>query len=267
MSQSFTPIKLGEILQQRSFTATGAPNPMSKDAEKDKTLHLTASGDLEVSDPHLYDPRSLWAVFDALTAIKWALIFADYGCEETSNTWCEYFIVLSRQRPNALQVIKSCWEAAYWRVCMLMRTGKTFTEASKVVLDDAQRFQNFLASQPNSNNAGRDFGQRDTSYTNGSPRRQDRTRSRSTTSLVPRQGPAGSKGKGKGQHQQPTYQQNQGGKASDKGRGKGNKTLVNAAAICRNYNQGRCNSSQCSRPHACAKCFKMGHPATECRSQ
>ena len=75
----YTPTYLGEILQARSFTSTGDPNPLAK-PKADQRSTLVIEGDKLVQEPEkLWSPKSVLSVIDAIRSIQWAWILLDFG--------------------------------------------------------------------------------------------------------------------------------------------------------------------------------------------
>lgn len=235
VTKQYTPLRLGEILQMRSFTSTGQINNLAV-KDKDKILGISEGGQLTEKKNAIWDPKSMWSVIDGLEAAKWAYIFCEYGTEDSASTWIGYFVKTARQRPHPLPNIKSLWDVAGWRVAMSMRAGKTFEQATREVLQDTAWLQDNLSQH----------------LPDSSPKKRPRAQySSSTPERVP-------KGKGRGRPTPPM----------PKGKGKGKPKQHNGPAqsreLCRNYNFGSCGNPQCPRAHACAKCGKANHPAKEC---
>ena len=256
VSRLFTPIRIGEVLQLRSFTSTGQVNPLAAKTA-DKHLGLDG-GKLTELRPDIWDPRSLWSVVDGLEAIKWCFIFADYGDETTADRWTQHFIRLARTRQHHLPAVKACWDAASWRVALDMRKGESFAVATATVLADAGWFQDCLGNHNPDRTTPATTRHRTRSRTDTAP---DRTRRpqvhnrqeqyRSTRHDLGRNG----KGRTRGAD-------------NNKGRGKGQERshLAKDLEVCRNFNEGRCHNTNCSRTHTCSKCKKPGHGAHECRT-
>jgi hypothetical protein len=246
-SKAYTPIKLGEILSLRSFTSSGMLNPLSNtNKDKENVLGLDSSGQLTELKPSTWDPRGLLSVLDALEAIRWALIWADLGDEGAVGRWIDHFVKLARNRTADIHAVKALWDAASWKVSLQMRTGSTFTVATKTLLDTPHYFTEYLNNSSPS--------------TSPSPKKRPRPFStpppftRPRLQLIP--GPKG-KGKTGSTHRDPT----------PKGKGKGKSKGKGKPEVCRNFNEGRCQDPRCSRTHACSVCGKLNHSAKECWSQ
>lgn len=70
ISKMYTPLQLGELLQHRSFTASGEINPLSKQSRKSTSLSLDEDKHLAESEDPTWTPRSLLSVLDGLQAAK-----------------------------------------------------------------------------------------------------------------------------------------------------------------------------------------------------
>ena len=118
----------------RSFTATGEVNQLA--TKKDKTVTRLVDGAFEEQDPEIWDPKSAWALTDALEGIKWAMIFVDIGPEPAIETWIQYITKLVRTRPKYLAVVKAFFDHSSWRIAIQMRNGTTFEAITKDILTD-----------------------------------------------------------------------------------------------------------------------------------
>ena len=114
VTKVYTPTKLGEIVTARSFTATGEVNQLA--TKKDKTVTRLVDGAFEEQDPEIWDPKSAWALTDALEGIKWAMIFVDIGPEPAIETWIQYITKLVRTRPKYLAVVKAFFDHSSCRI-------------------------------------------------------------------------------------------------------------------------------------------------------
>jgi hypothetical protein len=239
VTQSYTILQLGEILQHRSFTATGTVNNLAT-KEKDKGLSIDWNlGCVTERHVPVWDPRSMMNILDACEAAKWAWIFCEYGTEQEIEPWTAYFTRLTRTRSDNLDMIKNLWNAANWRVAMAMRNGTTFAKATSEVLQDSHWLQEFT------NTTHRE-----------QPPQTARSRSRNPT-FTQATGKGRSKG---GKNNRAPSRPTNGGKGKGKGGGQGKQS----AAICRNFNQGRCDDQNCARRHVCSKCGYSNHNALQC---
>ena len=231
-SKSYSPVKLGEVISKRSFTATGEVNMLAV-SRKEKTarqLVLADDDTIGTAEEDIFDPRSNWAVTDALESIKWAFIFIDLGTEESIETWFSHFNKLLRTRPRFIDCIRAWWDAASWRICMEMRSGTTFDAAVASILVDIVWQHEHLFSKMLS--GGKGFKPDDAQQSGGeSPAK--RTRS-------------GSKGQGRNDIS------------------KGLKSKGSTVEFCRKFNLGTCTASSCRYQHVCGTCLKTGHTSAQC---
>lgn len=79
-SKLYTPIMLGEIIQLRSFTASGEINPLAKSPKKAAALHIE-DGEVVQAPDAIWEPRSLLSLLDGLESAKWAHILIQLGDE------------------------------------------------------------------------------------------------------------------------------------------------------------------------------------------
>ena len=137
----YTPVRLGEILMSRFYSASGEMNRIAVEPKKDRILSLDSGGQLHERETPVWDPKNHMAVLDALDAIRWAWIFVEISQEPHINTWVDFFVKLARARPNKLDNVKRLWDMAGWKVALDMRSGNDFATATKTVMEDAV-FQN-----------------------------------------------------------------------------------------------------------------------------
>lgn len=141
VTKLYTPVRLGEVLAHRFYTASGEMNRLALEPKKDRVLALDDRGQLHEQDQPIWDPKNHMAVLDALDAIRWAWIFVEIASEPAINEWIDFFLRLIRSRPNKLDNTRKLWDMAGWRVALEMRSGGDFDRATRQVMDDAV-FQN-----------------------------------------------------------------------------------------------------------------------------
>ena len=127
-TKMYSAIGLGELLQVRTFLPSGEINPLAK---KDKvTSNLVISDNRVVQqEDATWQPRSLLAVLDGLSSLRWAFILLNIGDEHSVNSFFDWFVRLARSRPNKTDQLCQFWTATSWRLAMDMRTGKFFDES------------------------------------------------------------------------------------------------------------------------------------------
>ena len=246
-SRHFTPLKLGEIVAKRAFTADGAPNRVAlAQADSPTGLRLAVDGTFTQVTPQ-HTPTSAMQILDALEAIRWAYILCAYG-EEASATALEDFFKSRVRRATGdygLQEVKYLWLSASWRIALAMRKGQSFDEAVDAMIGDipwqAEQAAGFRQEYPEQ--AARPNRSR-------SRRRRSRERTTRARSRSPgKHGKGGNKGKSKAQPKQRV----------DTSRWL---TEVDGSEICRNWNLSLCSRTKCARAHICAIC-RGPHRATD----
>ena len=79
-SKLYTPVKLGELLELRTFLPSGEINPLSKKERSGSTL-VISDNKLVQQEETSWQPRSVLAILDGLASIKWAFILVGLGDE------------------------------------------------------------------------------------------------------------------------------------------------------------------------------------------
>ena len=88
-SKQYTPVGLGEILQKRSFQASGEVNPLQKDTAKSKALTLENDVLVQEEDK-IWQPRSVLSVMDGINSVRWAFILLQIGEEEQVHEYADW---------------------------------------------------------------------------------------------------------------------------------------------------------------------------------
>ena len=145
VSNHFTPVQLGEILQRRSFNAAGEVNPLQKSPKKATTLTMDDDHQLVQTEDPVWNPRSMLAVLDGITSVKWAMILVRWGDEKDVCTFCDFMTQKARSRPQKCEQFVSYWLACGWQLAMSMRSGTTFKEATSAIMRDLDRFNEHMA--------------------------------------------------------------------------------------------------------------------------
>ena len=147
ISKMYTPLQLGELLQQRSFTASGEINPLCKSPKKSGILTVDEERNLVEADDPTWVPRSVLSVLDGLQAAKWAYILTQTGEEEDVILFIDQMTQRARSKPDRMQQFVSYWHAAMWRVAMDMRSGDSFGKATQVVCDDLAFYHDLISKE------------------------------------------------------------------------------------------------------------------------
>eukprot|EP00435_Cladocopium_sp_Y103_P054359 s601_g17.t1 len=135
-TKSYTPTGLGEILQKRSFTASGDVNPLQKQTKSVQLLRIEDDCLVQDEEGKSWTPRSILAVLDGVNSIRWAWVLLQIGEEDHIHTFAEWFIQKVRGRANKLENMRAFWDAIGWKMAMSMRSGQSFGEASVEVMAD-----------------------------------------------------------------------------------------------------------------------------------
>ena len=94
-SRMFSPMALGEIVEKRSFTASGDVNPVSKQ-KKSQPLTIEDSQLVYQDDQSTWTPRSLVAAMDGLSSIKWSMILIEWGGEADVEKFFSWLVATHR---------------------------------------------------------------------------------------------------------------------------------------------------------------------------
>ena len=147
-SKVYTPVGLGEIVQRRSFTAAGEVNPLAKTVKKSTSLSLDDDHQLVQTDDPEWSPKSMLAIIDGITAVKWAMTLVQWGEERDVAEYAAWMIQRVRSRPSKTEQFLTYWTAASWSLVMAMRNGRTFAEASAAVMADLDKFTDHMSKEP-----------------------------------------------------------------------------------------------------------------------
>ena len=148
VSRQYTPLQLGEILQHRSFSASGDINPLARNPRKTSVLSLDEDKQLIESDDPTWTPRSLIGVLDGLQAAKWAYILVQLGDEMEITEFIDLMTLRARNKPDKMAQFVVYWHAAMWRVAMDMRGGDAFGVAAKKMTDDLAFYHDYMSKEP-----------------------------------------------------------------------------------------------------------------------
>ena len=147
ISKMYTPLQLGELLQHRSFSASGEVNPLSKSPKKSGVLVVDDDRNLVESDDPTWVPKSVVSVLDGLQAARWAYILTQMGDEEEVNTFIDQMIQRARSKPDRMPQFVAYWHAAMWKVAMDMRSGDPFGKATQTVCDDLAFYHDLISKE------------------------------------------------------------------------------------------------------------------------
>ena len=147
-SKNYTAVTLGEIITNRTFTATGTVNATVKRDRLDKTLTIdTSNNTLVQQETKDWDPQTSMMIIDALDAIQWAWILVQIGTETEITTYIDRFKTLTRRNAHRLPNIKALWDTFAWEIAVHMRTSTTFGQITANLLADPIQLADIL-SQP-----------------------------------------------------------------------------------------------------------------------
>ena len=113
VSKLYTPVGLGEIIQRRSFTASGDVNPLAKSSKKSASLSLDEENQLIQADDPEWSPKSLLAIIDGVTAAKWAMILTQWGEEHLVEEYTTWMIQRARSRPAKIEPVPDLLDISF----------------------------------------------------------------------------------------------------------------------------------------------------------
>ena len=184
-SKLYSPVQLGEVLQARTFQASGEVNPLAK-PNRSSTKLTIADNELVQENEPVWNPRSVLAIIDGLNSVRWTYIFTGLGEEVSVNEWFDWLIRLCRSRPAKTDQMAQFYLMSSWKLCMDLRSGKSFEESTKVLMRDYDAFTECMSREP--------------------AVKKDTNKSKQTTPYdTPSKGHGKSKTKDKGKRYQPYY--------------------------------------------------------------
>lgn len=139
---------LGELLAKRSFAAGGEINPLSRQQRKAQAIYIEDEKLVQDDVERPWQPRSVLAVLDGANSIRWAWVLLELGEEDQIHEYIDWFISKARARPQKLYQLWQFWDAASWKMCMRMRSGKLFNEAASAIMADVDMFHEYMAKEP-----------------------------------------------------------------------------------------------------------------------
>ena len=92
-----------------TFQANGEPNPLAK---RDRSVtKLTLTGEQLVAAPEEpWQPRSVLAIIDGLSSIRWCFVLCKPGSEQAVHTFFDWLVRLVRSRPGKTDHrCHECW--------------------------------------------------------------------------------------------------------------------------------------------------------------
>ena len=146
-SRMYSPVLLGDIIQRRSFTASGDINPLSAKAKSSRTLTLEDDQLTYQDEATTWTPRSLLAAIDGLQATKFAMIFVQWGSEAAIEKFFAWLVQRARSRPTKMEHFNQYFTAISWQLCMNLRQGTSFEEASNTIMSDLDKFTEFMSRE------------------------------------------------------------------------------------------------------------------------
>lgn len=147
ISKLFTPVALGEILQKRTFQASGEPNALAK-REAKPTTFTVANDQLIATEEQTWQPRSLLAILDGLASVKWAYILLQIGPEKSVISFFDWAIKLARSRPQKTDQLNQWWTTISWKLALELRGGRTWEEAVGPIQRDYDTFTECMGREP-----------------------------------------------------------------------------------------------------------------------
>lgn len=101
---------------------------------------------VQTEDP-VWNPRSMLAVLDGITSVRWAMILVRWGEEKDVCGFCDWMTQKARSRPQKSEQFVAFWQASGWQLAMAMRSGVTFKEATTSIMKDIDRFNEYMAKE------------------------------------------------------------------------------------------------------------------------
>ena len=133
VTRSHTPLKLGEIVAHRQFTASGQINPFRIKEEPGSRMLLRDDGLFDRAPRHVPEPQKLQTFLDFLESVKYGLLFARWGPELSIDAWVGWFSNLVRDHPQKYPQLRELYLRSSWTLCMELRQGVPFATAYKTV--------------------------------------------------------------------------------------------------------------------------------------
>ena len=146
-TKMYSAIGLGELLQVRTLLPSGEINPLAK-KEKGTSNLVISDNRLVQQEDATWQPRSLLAVLDGLSSIRWAFILLNIGDEHSVNSFFDWFVRLARSRPAKTDQLCQFWTSTSCKVAMEMRTGKSFAESIGPIMRDYDSFTECMSRDP-----------------------------------------------------------------------------------------------------------------------
>eukprot|EP00434_Breviolum_minutum_P002108 symbB.v1.2.001863.t2/scaffold77.1/size347087/34 len=78
-------------------------------------------------------------------ATKFAMIFVQWGSEASIEKFFAWLVQRARSRPNKMENFNQYFTAISWQLCMNLRQGISFEEASNNIMSDLDKFTEFMA--------------------------------------------------------------------------------------------------------------------------
>ena len=117
------PVKLGEIVAHRQFTASGQINPFRIKEEPGSRMLLRDDGLFDRAPRHVPEPQKLQTFLDFLDSVKYGLMFARWGPELSIEAWIGWFSNLVRDHPQKYPQLRELYLRSSWALCMELRQG------------------------------------------------------------------------------------------------------------------------------------------------
>ena len=148
-SKVYTPLLLSEVAAARTYNEDGSLNERRKQAGGQTTVQQLAalvvqqhgSGDItytQTDDSSFAD--SSWACADCLDATMWALRFCEYGTDEETEDWRNFWkkIIRSQRIQSDMNVLLEVYSVVEWRIALEQREGTTWATSAKSIINDGE---------------------------------------------------------------------------------------------------------------------------------
>ena len=121
-------------------------NPLSKQ-KKSHSLTIEDSQLVYQDEQSSWTPRSLLAVLDGLSSIKWAMTLVEWGGEADVEKFFAWLTQRARSRPQRMEQFNTYFTAISWQLCMDLRSGLSFQESTNKIMNDMDRFAEHMSRE------------------------------------------------------------------------------------------------------------------------
>ena len=109
---------------------------------------LVSNDQLVASEEQVWQPRSLLAILDGLSSIRWAYILLQVGPEQSVHSFFDWATKLARSRPQKPDQLNQWWVTVSWKLALELRGGRTWDEAAGPLQRDYDTFTECMGRDP-----------------------------------------------------------------------------------------------------------------------